>query len=252
VIELLLIDCSLTVDTACSSSLYALHLACQSLILGDCTAAIVGGTNVIMDVAHQLTATKLGILSPTSTCHTFDEAADGFGRGDGMTAVYIKKLSDAMSNGDPIRAIIRATAVNTNGRGHGISHPGYLGQQEVIKKAHETAGLDPKDTAYIECHGTGTPVGDPIEVAAIGAVFAADHTATSPLLLGALKPNIGHGEGASGISSVIKVVMSLENAQIPATIGVRKLNPSREFDVSSCSLLMLTFVELTWRMKACA
>ena len=182
-----------------------------------------------MDVRHQLMATKLGILSPTSTCHTFDEAADGFGRGDGITAIYLKKLSDAIANGDPVRAIIRATAINTNGRGHGITHPGYLGQQEVIRKAHMTAGLHPRSTGYFECHGTGTPVGDPIEVAAIGSIFAADRTPEDPLLLGALKPNIGHGEGASGISSVLKVVMSLEKALIPATIGIRKLNPARKF-----------------------
>lgn len=188
-----------------------------------------------MDVCHQLTATKLGILSPTSTCHTFDAAADGFGRGDGMTAIYLKRLSVAIANGDPVRAIIRATAINTNGKGHGITHPGHLGQQEVIKKAYIKAGLHPKDTSYFECHGTGTPVGDPIEVAAIGGIFAPYHTPEEPLLLGALKPNIGHGEGASGVSSVLKVVMCLEKALIPATIGVRELNPARKFKTSSRS-----------------
>ena len=218
---------SLTVDTACSSSLYALHLACQSLQLGDCDAAIVGGTNIILDVQHQLLATKLGILSPTSTCHTFDESADGFGRAEGITVLYIKRLSDAMANNDPVRGVLRSTAVNTNGRGYGISHPGRLGQEAVIRRAYSKANLPFDQTGYVECHGTGTPVGDPIEVAAIGDVFAQSRTPHTPLLLSALKSNIGHTEGASGIASVQKVVLSLEKGVVPATIGIKCLNSAR-------------------------
>jgi acyl transferase domain-containing protein len=225
----LLNACSLTVDTACSSSLYALHLACQGLINHDFNAAIVAGTNIMMDVLHQMTATKLGILSPTSTCHTFDAAADGFGRAEGITALYVKRLSDAIANRDPIRAVIRATAINTNGKGLGISQPGVQGQEAVIRIAYAKTKLGLGLTTYIECHGTGTPVGDPIEVKAIGNVFAAGRSKDSPLLLSSVKSQIGHTEGASGIASIQKVVLSLEEGLIPATIGIKKLNPAREY-----------------------
>jgi acyl transferase domain-containing protein len=194
----------------------------------DFQAAVVAGTNIIMDVLHQMTATKLGILSPTSTCHTFDAAADGFGRAEGITALYVKRLSDAVANGDPIRAVIRATAINTNGKGLGISQPGVLGQEAVIRMAYAKAKLDLGQTSYIECHGTGTPVGDPIEVKAIGNVFSG-RAAKSPLLLSSVKSQIGHTEGASGIASIQKVVMALEEGLVPATTGIKKLNPAREF-----------------------
>lgn len=126
---------SMTVDTACSSSLYALHLACQSLISGDSEAAIVGGSNIINDIEQHIFSVRLGVLSPTSTCHTFDERADGFGRGDGICAVYLKKLSAAVANKDPIRAVIRCTAVNSSGRSQGINHPSSKGQEAVIREA---------------------------------------------------------------------------------------------------------------------
>lgn len=181
-----------------------------------------------MDVLHQLTATKLGILSPTSTCHTFDAAADRFGRGEGITALYIKRLSDAVADDDPIRAVIRATAINTNGKGLGISQPGVQGQEDVIRIAYAKGRLKLNETIYLECHGTGTPVGDPIEVKAIGNVFTKHRSAKSPLLLSSVKSQIGHTEGASGIASIQKVVMALEHGEIPATIGVNALNPARE------------------------
>jgi acyl transferase domain-containing protein len=220
---------SLTVDTACSSSLYALHLACQGLLLRDFDAAVVAGTNIIMDVLHQVTATKLGILSPTSTCHTFDARADGFGRAEGITVLYVKRLSDAVANGDPIRAVIRATAIYTNGKGSmGISHPGLQGQEAVIRQAYSKARLDFGETAYLECHGTGTPVGDPIEVAAAGNIFAHGRSSANPILLSSVKSQIGHTEGASGIAAIQKVVMALENGVVPASVGISKLNPARK------------------------
>ena len=200
--------------------------------MGDCDAAVIGGTNIIMDVQHQLIATKLGILSASSTCHTFDDSADGFGRAEGITALYIKRLSDAIANKDPVRAVIRATAINTNGKGHGISHPGLLGQEAVIRKAYSKARLGFEETGFLECHGTGTPVGDPIEVAAIGRVFAEGRTAQTPLLLSALKSNIGHTEGASGLASIQKVVLSLEKGVVPATVGVRRFNPASRQSIS--------------------
>ena len=179
-----------------------------------------------MDVLHQATATKLGILSPTSTCHTFDKSADGFGRAEGITALYVKRMSDALANGDPIRAIIRATAINTNGKGVGISHPGVQGQEAVIRHAYKKARLSFDETAYLECHGTGTPVGDPIEVAAAGNVFAPGRTTGNPIMLGSVKSQIGHTEGASGLAAIQKVVMVLEEGVVPATIGIKKVNPA--------------------------
>lgn len=179
-----------------------------------------------MDVTHQLTATKLGILSPTSTCHTFDVQADGFGRAEGITALYLKRLSDALKDGSPIRGVIRASAINTNGKGLGITHPSTVGQEAVIRQAYAKAGLDFTETAYVECHGTGTPVGDPIEVSAIGNVFACGRTPENPLLLSAIKSQIGHTEGASGIAAIQKVVLSLEKRIVPATIGISRVNPA--------------------------
>lgn len=217
---------SMTVDTACSSSLYALHLACQSLMSGDSEAAIVGGTNVILDIEQHIASVRLGVMSSTSTCHTFDECADGFGRGEGICAVYLKKLSTAVANGDPIRGVIRATAINANGRSQGINHPEASGQEAVIRAAYAKANLNFDDTAYFECHGTGTPFGDPIEVAAVASVFASGRTPQNPLLLGSIKTNIGHTEGASGLASVIKAVLSIENGLVAATVGIERLNPA--------------------------
>ncbi|KAF6827014.1 KR domain-containing protein [Colletotrichum musicola] len=220
---------SLTLDTACSSTMYALHLACKSLQAGECSAAVVGGTNIIFGVEQQIGSVKLGTLSPTSICHTFDEAADGYARGEAVGSVYIKRLSDAIRDNNPIRAIIRATAVNTNGRGLGMNRPSTFDQEAVIRKAYASAGLDFDHTAYLESHGTGTPTGDPIEFSAIGNVFGPLHQPDTPLLIGSVKPNLGHGEAASTIPSLIKTVLSLEKAEIPATIGIRTFNPKLDF-----------------------
>ncbi|UJO24026.1 Prosolanapyrone synthase [Fulvia fulva] len=216
---------SLTVDTACSSVMYALHYAIQSIHNGDCSAAIVGGTNLVFGLEQHIGSVALGALSPTSTCHTFDESADGYGRADAVGALYVKRLSDAIQNGDPIRAIIRGTAVNTNGRSAGISHPSVHQQEAVIRAAYTHADLPLNETSYFECHGTGTQVGDPIEVDAIGRVFGDHHSSDNPLLIGSVKTNLGHGEAASAIASIIKASMVLETGQVPATVGIRTLNP---------------------------
>ena len=217
---------SMTVNTACSSSLYALHLACQSLILGDCEAAVVGGANMVLDIDQQMGTSKLGILGSEGECHTFDDRANGYGRSDGITAIYIKRLADAVENGDPIRGIIRSTAVNSNGRGSGINRPEASAQEAVIRKAYTRAGLDFDNTGYFEMHGTGTPVGDPIECTAVGNVFAGRK---QPLLIGSVKTNIGHTEGASGLASVIKCCLALEAGIIPPSYGVKNLNPKIDF-----------------------
>ena len=175
------------VDTACSASMYALHLAVLSIRNGDCSGAIVAGANVILGPDNQIFTTRLGAVSPTSRCHTFDVAADGYARAEGFGAFYLKKLSDAMTDRDPIRAVIRGTAFNANGRTGGISHPSPDGQEAVMRQAYQDAGnLNPDLTGYAECHGTGTPVGDPIEVSAVGRVFSSGRT-KEPLLIGSVR-----------------------------------------------------------------
>ena len=222
----------MTLDTACSSSMYALHLAVSSIRSGECKLAIVGGSNLILGPEAQLFSTKLGAISPTSTCHTFDAAADGYARADGLGVLYVKKLSDALANSDPIRAVIRATAINANGKTGGISHPSPEGQEAVIRRAYEAAGgLDPDLTGYFECHGTGTAVGDPLEVSAVGRVFAAGRK-EELLLIGSIKPSLGHSESSSGLAGIMKAVLAIEHGQIPATIGLVNPNPNIDFDRS--------------------
>ncbi|KAL4941793.1 hypothetical protein BDV06DRAFT_222783 [Aspergillus oleicola] len=218
---------SLTLDTACSSSMYALHLACSSIQTGECIAAVVGGSNLILTPECQVFSSNLGAVSKTSVCHTFDESADGYARADGVAALYVKKLSKAIEDGDPIRAVIRATAINANGRTGGITHPSPEGQEAVIRRAYERAGgLDPALTGYFECHGTGTAVGDPLEVSAIGRVFSSYKSKEVPLLIGSIKSNMGHSEPTSGLAGIMKVTLAIERGIIPPTVSLKTLNPN--------------------------
>ncbi|KAI1470380.1 polyketide synthase [Daldinia caldariorum] len=214
---------SFTIDTACSSSLYALHQALNAMSTNDCESVIVASSNLIMSPELHIAAAKSGVLSPTGTCHTFDASADGYGRAEGVNAIYVKRLSAALRDGNPIRAIIRGSAVNASGKTPGISLPSGRLQEVVIRKAYQNAGIDFTGTDYVECHGTGTPVGDPIEVDAIGRCFSPREG--PPLLIGSVKTNVGHSEGASGLTSILKIVQSFENGQIPPSRGVVKLNP---------------------------
>ncbi|KAI0404724.1 putative polyketide synthase [Xylaria palmicola] len=214
---------SLTLDTACSSSMYAFHLAVSAIKAGDCDRAIVAGANLIQSPEPHYMIHKAGVLSPTSECHTFDSSADGYGRADGINAVYLRRLSDALRENDHVWAVVRATAINADGRTPGITQPSSDLQSVVIRKAYAMAGLDAQDTDYFECHGTGTAVGDPTEIEGISQVFVARGEA--PLLLGSAKTNFGHSEGAAGLTSIIKVSLAFENSVIPPTYGVKKLNP---------------------------
>lgn len=221
---------SVLCNTACSSSLYALHGACNALRNNECEAAIVGGVNLMLTVDQQMNTAKLGVLSPTSECHTFDASADGYGRADGVGAIYLKRLSDAIRDGDPIRAVIRSSATNQNGRvaGVGITHPSRDGQAAVIAQAYRRGGdLDPRLTGYFEVHGTGTAVGDPLEVHAVSLAMnqKRDSEKDGPLLLGAVKTNIGHSEASSGLSAVIKAVLAVERGIIPPTYGLKNPSP---------------------------
>ncbi|KAL4746292.1 hypothetical protein BDW72DRAFT_207477 [Aspergillus terricola var. indicus] len=214
---------SLVLDTACSSSLYCLHVACMALENRECDAAIVAGANLIQSVEQHIATMKAGVLSATSACHTFDVSADGYGRADGIGALYVKRLADAIRDGDPIRSVVRSSAINANGKTTGISLPSADGQELVIRKAMARGHVSPEDITYIECHGTGTKVGDAIEVDALSRVF--QRTVETPLLLGSVKSNVGHSEAASGISSIIKSTLALERGQIPPTHGLTAINP---------------------------
>ncbi|KAF1841194.1 polyketide synthase [Cucurbitaria berberidis CBS 394.84] len=219
---------SIVVNTACSSSVYALHNACNALRSQECSAAVVGGSNLILTVDQHMNTAKLGVLSPTSTCHTLNSYANGYGRAEGVGAIYLKRLSDAVREGDPIRGVIRSSATNNNGKAPavGITYPGFDGQRNVMKHAYQRSGLDPMLTGYFECHGTGTAIGDPLEVHAVSDIMNANRTeADGPLHIGAVKTNIGHSEAASGLSAVIKAILIAERNIIPPTRGLTDLNP---------------------------
>ncbi|TAQ89187.1 hypothetical protein B7494_g2486 [Chlorociboria aeruginascens] len=218
---------SFTINTACSSSIYAIHNACNALRARDCEAVIAGGVNLILTVDQHINTAKLGVLSPTGTCHTFDVTADGYGRAEGAGALYLKRLSDAIRDGDPVRGVIRSSAVNTNGKveGMGITYPSVKGQERVVRAAYSRANMDPNKTAYAECHGTGTPVGDPVEVRAISNAMNDTRSLEKPLLVGAVKANIGHSEAASGIFAVMKAALMTEAGIIPGVCGLKNINP---------------------------
>ncbi|PHH92050.1 hypothetical protein CDD83_9168 [Cordyceps sp. RAO-2017] len=212
---------SITIRTACSASMSALHMACLSLRNGDCGTAMVAGSSIIVDPSLTLDMTERQVLSPTGSCKTFDAAADGFARGEAVNAILIKPLDAAIRDGDPIRAVIRSTAANADGKTSHLGCPSTAAQIVMIRQAYRSAGIDdPSQTPFIECHGTGTPVGDPLEVAAVAAAFG-----RRGAFIGSVKPNVGHGEGASGITSIIKAVLSLENSIIPPNINFSTPHP---------------------------
>ncbi|GFF62126.1 putative acyl carrier protein [Aspergillus udagawae] len=205
---------SMTIETGCSSSLVALHEACQALITGECSSAIVAGANLILSPSMTTAMSECRVLSPGGICRTFDEKADGYGRGEAINAIYIKRLDDAIENRDPIRAVIRSVSTNADGRAANIGVPEATAQEELIKKAYRRAQIpDLSRTALFECHGTGTPVGDVVETSVVAKLFGG-----TGIMIGAVKPNVGHAEGASGLTSLIKSVLSLEHETIAPNI----------------------------------
>ncbi|RDA85038.1 hypothetical protein CP532_4577 [Ophiocordyceps camponoti-leonardi (nom. inval.)] len=217
---------SMTIRTACSASMSALHLACLAIRNGDCESAIVAGCSIIIEPSMTLVMSEQQVLSPTGSCKTFDAAADGFARGEAINAILIKPLDAAIKAGDPIRAVIRATAANSDGRISSMGCPSAEAQEVMIRNAYKAAGIDDISlTPFIECHGTGTPVGDPIEVAALAGAFG-----RRGAFIGSVKPNVGHGEGASGITSIIKAALSLENSTIPPNINFFTPSPRIPWD----------------------
>ncbi|BBY29239.1 SDR family NAD(P)-dependent oxidoreductase [Mycolicibacterium sediminis] len=221
---------SLTVDTACSSSLVAIHLACQSLRTGDSDVALAGGVNLLMSPAVFRGFDQAAALSPTGACHSFDAAADGFVRGEGCGVAVLKRLSDAQRDGDRVLAVVRGSAVNQDGRSNGLMAPNPAAQMAVLRRAYENAGVSPRDVDYVEAHGTGTFLGDPIEARALGTVLGRGRPADAPLLIGAVKSNLGHLEAAAGIAGFIKTVLSVQRARIPGNHHFDTPNPHIAFD----------------------
>ncbi|WP_131777542.1 SDR family NAD(P)-dependent oxidoreductase [Legionella cherrii] len=216
---------SISVDTACSSSLVAIHYACQSLKNREIDYALAGGVNVLLLPESNITLCKAKALAPDGYCKTFDELADGYARAEGCGVLFLKRLSDALRDKDNILAVIKASAVNSDGRSAGLTVPNGKSQEEVMMKALSQTDLSASDISYIEAHGTGTSLGDPIEVHAINQVYGKEHSQDNPLYLGAVKTNIGHLESAAGVASVIKTVLSLQKKKIYKLLHFKKLNP---------------------------
>lgn len=210
---------SLSVDTACSSSLVTIHLACQSLRQGDCDLALAGGVNLLLSPETTINFSKARMMAPDGRCKTFDASADGYVRGEGCGLVVLKRLSQAEAEGDRVLAVIRGSAVNQDGRSGGLTVPNGPSQQAVIRQALKQGNIEPSLVSYIEAHGTGTALGDPIELEALGTVFGRDRPDNNPLLVGSAKTNLGHLEGAAGVAGLMKAVLALQHSTIPAHLN---------------------------------
>ena len=221
---------SMAVDTACSSSLVAVHLACQSLWTGESNLAIAGGVSLILYPWSTLSLAQAGLMSLDGRCKTFDDTANGYVRGEGAGAVLLKPLSQAQADKDPIYAVIRGSAVNQDGRSNGITAPKPKAQEAVLRQAYRQAGISPSLVQYIEAHGTGTRLGDPMEMRALGNVLAAERSLEDRCAVGSVKTNIGHLEAAAGIAGLIKTSLSLKNRQIPPSLHFNKPNSHIAFD----------------------
>jgi acyl transferase domain-containing protein/NADPH:quinone reductase-like Zn-dependent oxidoreductase/SAM-dependent methyltransferase/acyl carrier protein len=221
---------SMAIDTACSSSVVALHEACQSIWHGESAMSLAGGINIILAPHLTIGFCKAAMLSPHDRCHSFDAAADGYVRAEGGGVFVLKPLSSALADGDPIHATILASAVNCDGHTKGIFFPSETAQADLLREVYRRGGVSPGDVCYVEAHGTGTSAGDPIECTAIGRVMGADRDPGDRCLIGSIKSNLGHLESASGVASVIKVVLSLQHRELPATNNFKKPNPNIPFD----------------------
>ncbi|MBF0411468.1 MAG: KR domain-containing protein [Desulfamplus sp.] len=221
---------SFVLDTACSSSLVAVHLACQSLRNKECSLAISGGVNLTLSPAGTVNFCKARMLAPDGRCKTFDSSANGYVRGEGCGIVVLKRLSDVAPQ-DRVLALLRGSAVNQDGPSGGFTVPSGPAQEKVIRSALEAAKVKPEQIDYIEAHGTGTSLGDPIEVEALGGVFADSRNSSNPLLIGSVKTNFGHLEAAAGMASLIKVILSLNHGQIPPHLHFKEPNPRIQWDM---------------------
>ncbi|GFF75198.1 lovastatin nonaketide synthase [Aspergillus udagawae] len=225
---------SFTIDTACSSGLVGVDVACKNLRAGTLSGAVVAGVNLWLSPEHtEERGTMRAAYSASGKCHTFDAKADGYCRAEAVNAVYLKRLSDALRDGDPIRALIRGTASNSDGWTPGINSPSSEAQAAMIREAYKDAGIDRSEyaeTGYLECHGTGTPAGDPIEVKGAASVLAQMRPQMNPLIIGSVKSNIGHSEPGAGLSGLIKAMLAVEEGKIPGNPTFFNPNPAINFD----------------------
>ncbi|WP_406099110.1 SDR family NAD(P)-dependent oxidoreductase [Streptomyces sp. NBC_01013] len=217
---------SLTVDAAQSSSLVAVHLACESLRSGESDLAVVGGANLILSPGSSADSAKFGALSPDGRCFTFDARANGYVRGEGGVAVVLKPLDRARADGDRVHCVILGSAVNNDGASDGLTVPDRGAQEAVLREAYARAGVPAGQVQYVELHGTGTPVGDPVEAAALGAALGTGRAAGAPLQVGSAKTNVGHLEGAAGLVGLLKTALSIDRRRIPASLNFDEPNPA--------------------------
>ena len=221
---------AMAVDTACSSSLVATHQAVSGLQRGDADLALAGGVNIILSGRLLEFRANAGMLSPDGQCKTFDASANGYVRGEGCGILVLKRLAEAEADGDRIWGVIRGTALNQDGASQGLTVPNGAAQERVIRAALERAGVRPSDIDYLEAHGTGTEVGDPIEINATAAVYERGRDAGRPLLIGSVKTNIGHLESAAGVAGLIKTVLAMNRRLIPKHLHFRNPNPEMDWE----------------------
>lgn len=238
---------SVAVDTACSSSLVAMHMACESIWRGDAEMALANGVNALIMPDFYVAFSQLGVLSPDGRCKTFDARANGYVRSEGAGAVLLKPLSAALRDNDPVYSVVRATALNQDGRTPGMTVPSQSAQERLMQAACEKAGVAPSELQYVEAHGTGTSVGDPIEATAIGSVVSKGRPRGSDCYMGSVKTNIGHLEAGAGMASVIKVALAMHHRKIPAHLNFETPNP--EIDLDELQLRIPTQT-LPWDVSA--
>ncbi len=221
---------AITVDTACSSALVSINYAIKSLRTHECRMALAGGVNAILAPDVTITLSKANMMAADGRCKAFAAEADGFVRSDGCGMLLLKRLSDAEADGDPILAVIRGIAINQDGRSNGLTAPNGPSQVAVIRAALEDAGVTPAEVSYVETHGTGTALGDPIEAQALGAAFGSGHSPQNPLMIGSAKTNLGHLESAAGAAGIMKLILSLQHAEIPPLLHLKQLSPHIPWD----------------------
>ncbi|KAL3473255.1 hypothetical protein BJX99DRAFT_261563 [Aspergillus californicus] len=228
----------MSLDTGCSGSMVGLHLACQALRLGETDQAIVGGTNLLLGPDMTVAMSGLHMINENGRCYPFDSRGAGYGRAEGVAAIVLKRLKDAIRDGDPVRAVIRNTGLNQDGKTNGILLPSSEAQQALTSSLYVQAGLDPRDVSYVEAHGTGTQAGDAAEVSSIKQVFADKPGRERPLFLGSIKANLGHSESTSGLAGVIKTVLALEKSIIPPLAGLETVKPELELMLESGEIIL--------------
>ncbi len=222
---------AVSIDTACSSSLIATHMAVKGIRNGECDMAVVAGVNYLLNPVYFVYFSKLQAVSPDGVCKTFDASANGYSRGEGCGVLILKRLSMALEDNDRIVGMVRGSAINQDGASSGFTAPNGIAQQDLLQRALRDAGLKAEDIDYIETHGTGTPLGDPIEAGAVAAVYGEGHDKDSrPLIMGSVKSSIGHLEGAAGVSGILKILLSMQHGAIPANLHFHDPNPDIAWD----------------------